>query len=489
MTQYYPEFQFQILQVEQQLALHKYLTELGNQLGLQPSPQVSPLVNQLQCFQLGRIQQPLNLTQEQELQLQQLKLQQEQKESDLEMWQLRMRAAELERDNAAIIQQKQQPKPVLQNSQKSSEYTKIKLEKSDPSDRAFSEKRSFNMERKRDGRSKSRYSSDSDRSESSENEKGRNYRTRDRSEDGGKSYRKGESQRDWSEDSYRSSERKKSSKSKHADSDRSDSSENERKSRKRDRSRERERGGRNQHKQQQSYQKNSSSEEENWEVKFPKFERKVEYSSRYSDQSDSLDEKELEKYQRASSEKSRSKTPRRYYLICGPNENSDSNKERRRNEEKRQKEDQYIRKIDFVKSHKEYTTFESDRVTTREESEKSIDPDFDRQLDKEIEDYVETEKASRLDDDDDDDDDEESKENYPCYMDDRVKVEYRIRNLGGDPADCSLSKVTNYYAVYVGRQPGIYSTWKEAQAQVTGFSHQLYEGKKSLAEALQVMLR
>ncbi|MBI3915210.1 MAG: viroplasmin family protein, partial [Chloroflexi bacterium] len=41
----------------------------------------------------------------------------------------------------------------------------------------------------------------------------------------------------------------------------------------------------------------------------------------------------------------------------------------------------------------------------------------------------------------------------------------------------------NYYAVRVGRVPGIYKTWDECSAQVTGFAGAHYRGFNSLLDA------
>ena len=40
-----------------------------------------------------------------------------------------------------------------------------------------------------------------------------------------------------------------------------------------------------------------------------------------------------------------------------------------------------------------------------------------------------------------------------------------------------------YYAVRVGRKPGIYNTWDECKAQVDGFGGAKYKSFKSIAEA------
>ena len=45
------------------------------------------------------------------------------------------------------------------------------------------------------------------------------------------------------------------------------------------------------------------------------------------------------------------------------------------------------------------------------------------------------------------------------------------------------SKKINYYAVCVGRNPGIYLTWKECEEQVKGFSNALYKGFETIEEA------
>ena len=39
------------------------------------------------------------------------------------------------------------------------------------------------------------------------------------------------------------------------------------------------------------------------------------------------------------------------------------------------------------------------------------------------------------------------------------------------------------YSVFVGREPGVYETWKEAEAQVKGYSGNRYKGFPSLLEA------
>ena len=40
-----------------------------------------------------------------------------------------------------------------------------------------------------------------------------------------------------------------------------------------------------------------------------------------------------------------------------------------------------------------------------------------------------------------------------------------------------------FYAVYCGRQPGIYRSWKECQSQVTGYSGAIFKSFKTLKEA------
>lgn len=41
-----------------------------------------------------------------------------------------------------------------------------------------------------------------------------------------------------------------------------------------------------------------------------------------------------------------------------------------------------------------------------------------------------------------------------------------------------------YYAVKVGRTPGIYATWAEAQKQITGYPNAVFKGFATEAEAL-----
>lgn len=45
-----------------------------------------------------------------------------------------------------------------------------------------------------------------------------------------------------------------------------------------------------------------------------------------------------------------------------------------------------------------------------------------------------------------------------------------------------------YYAVKVGRIPGIYQTWDEAKAQVNGYSGAIYKSFATLQEADEFML-
>ena len=40
----------------------------------------------------------------------------------------------------------------------------------------------------------------------------------------------------------------------------------------------------------------------------------------------------------------------------------------------------------------------------------------------------------------------------------------------------------NFYAVYRGRRPGVYSSWRSCQEQVNGYSHNSYEGFETLEE-------
>jgi ribonuclease HI len=47
-----------------------------------------------------------------------------------------------------------------------------------------------------------------------------------------------------------------------------------------------------------------------------------------------------------------------------------------------------------------------------------------------------------------------------------------------------VAEKKKFYAIAVGRRPGIYSTWPEAQAQVLGFAGALYKGFATKAEAL-----
>lgn len=44
-----------------------------------------------------------------------------------------------------------------------------------------------------------------------------------------------------------------------------------------------------------------------------------------------------------------------------------------------------------------------------------------------------------------------------------------------------------YYAVKVGRKPGIYDNWKDTEAQIKGFPGQLYRGFNSKEEALKYL--
>lgn len=46
---------------------------------------------------------------------------------------------------------------------------------------------------------------------------------------------------------------------------------------------------------------------------------------------------------------------------------------------------------------------------------------------------------------------------------------------------------TKFYAVIKGRQPGVYKTWPEAQAQVLGFEGAVYKGFESEIEAKQAL--
>lgn len=45
-----------------------------------------------------------------------------------------------------------------------------------------------------------------------------------------------------------------------------------------------------------------------------------------------------------------------------------------------------------------------------------------------------------------------------------------------------------YYAVRVGRQPGIYQTWAECQAQTNGFKGAVFKSFPSLADAEAFLL-
>ncbi|MCS6980863.1 MAG: ribonuclease H family protein [Flavobacteriales bacterium] len=47
------------------------------------------------------------------------------------------------------------------------------------------------------------------------------------------------------------------------------------------------------------------------------------------------------------------------------------------------------------------------------------------------------------------------------------------------------SKKNRFYTVWRGRKPGVYNTWAEAEAQVTGFPGALFRGFDSEAEALE----
>lgn len=42
----------------------------------------------------------------------------------------------------------------------------------------------------------------------------------------------------------------------------------------------------------------------------------------------------------------------------------------------------------------------------------------------------------------------------------------------------------NFYAVKIGKNPGIYQTWEQAQEQTMGFSHAVYKKFNTEAEAM-----
>ena len=59
----------------------------------------------------------------------------------------------------------------------------------------------------------------------------------------------------------------------------------------------------------------------------------------------------------------------------------------------------------------------------------------------------------------------------PCCSDDLVMF--------------AISLQMNFYAVYKGRRSGVYSSWRNCQEQVNGYSNNNYEGFETLEEAHQ----
>lgn len=43
------------------------------------------------------------------------------------------------------------------------------------------------------------------------------------------------------------------------------------------------------------------------------------------------------------------------------------------------------------------------------------------------------------------------------------------------------------YAVFIGRQPGVYNTWEDANVQVSGFKHQTHRSFSSREEAVAAL--
>ena len=50
-------------------------------------------------------------------------------------------------------------------------------------------------------------------------------------------------------------------------------------------------------------------------------------------------------------------------------------------------------------------------------------------------------------------------------------------------ADCLGEGMTKFYAVRVGKTPGVYETWDECRAEVHKYSGAVFKSFKSLAEA------
>lgn len=68
-----------------------------------------------------------------------------------------------------------------------------------------------------------------------------------------------------------------------------------------------------------------------------------------------------------------------------------------------------------------------------------------------------------------------------------AKTKEYISESGIQEKETSTSKKSKYYAVSIGKTPGIYRSWKECQEQTTGISKALYKSFSNETEAMDFM--